>query len=87
MLNATQLFNLSIVAPHEYWRRTPAPWPLMKKEKPTGPLINVLHETAATHKRFLPDAMPAVIFCAVTHESDISGSLMNLIYSGSPENS
>ena len=48
-----------------------------KKIKTTGPLINVLHETAATHKCFLPDATPAVIFCAVTHESDILGILMS----------
>ena len=47
------------------------------KKKTTGPLINVLHETAATHKCFLPDVTPTVIFCAVTHESDILGILMS----------
>ena len=35
--------------------------------------MNVLHETAATHECFLPDATPAVIFCELTHESDIWG--------------
>ena len=44
--------DLSIVTPHEYRARSPALLPLMKIKKTTGPLINVLHETAATHKWF-----------------------------------
>ena len=51
------------VAPQEYWPGSPALLPLIKEKITTGPLINVLHETAATHNFCLQDATPAVIFC------------------------
>ena len=46
------LTAFTIVTPHEYRAKSPALLPLMKIKKSTGPLINVLHETAATHKWF-----------------------------------
>ena len=69
--------NIHIVARHEHMTESPWQPPLIKEKQSPGPLIQVFHQTAATHERFFHPIDARCVFfhyplmnieTALTHE-------------------